>query len=119
MFVLPFIQDHLLVTLYRPAGAHAVVINKCNPDSFELKNSYPADPIIIIPKRRKTYAQHYVHANAPAYGLTDFAVQRKFDFYSGTNIEWNISVDDWILLDEGYRLQFRLKTPVIVISAPV
>ena len=99
-----------MVTLYRPSGAHAVVISKCNPDSFELKNSYPADPIIHIPKRRKTYAQHYVQANAATYGLTDIAIQRKSDFYSGTNIEWNISVGDWILLDEGYGLQFRLKT---------
>ena len=100
-----------MVTLYRPTGAHAVVISKCNPDSFELKNSYPADPIIHIPKRRKTYFQNYIQANAAAHGQ-GIAVQRKFNFYSGTNIEWNISGNDWILLDEGYSLQFRLKNLV-------
>ena len=90
--------------------AYAVVIKKCNPDSFELTNSYPAEPIIRIPKLRKTYFQHHIQANAVRdFGLSNMEVKTKFNSHSGMNIEWNTLDNDWLLMDEGYGLQFRLK----------
>ena len=114
-----FIQDHILVVICQAAQngaaqmAHAVVIKKCHSDSFELKNSYAAVPIINIPKSRKTFYQHYVQASADEFNvspkLQNIDVRRKFNSHSVMNIDWNTSVNDWLLMDEGYLLQFRLK----------
>jgi len=66
-------------------------------------NSYPNDPKIKIPKNRKTYYQDYIRASA----TTGLDVENHFSKYSTENIEWN--VNKWVLYDEGYSLQFRLK----------
>ena len=82
---------------------HAVVLERCLPDSFELKNSYPDDPIITIPKFRKTYNQHHIKSI--------ISNRRRFNFHSRTNIDWNTTPDDWLLSDEGYSLSFRVRNP--------
>ena len=88
---------------------HAVLLEKCLPDSFELKNSYPTDPIITIPKNQKTFYQNHIRKNIKQFDnqLSEACAVKIFAKYALENIEWECK-NQWILSDEGYSLQFRL-----------
>ena len=90
---------------------HAVLLGKIEPNFYELVNSYPKDPKIKVPKNRKTFYQDYIRARSAKFGnhVTGDDIENHFSKYSTKNIEWN--VNKWVLSDEGYSLQFRLKNP--------
>ena len=90
--------------------AHAVVLEECLPNCYKLKNSYPDDPVLTIPKNRKTFYQNYIQANAGEFKLTSKDVIQKFEFHSGQKIEWDTT--EWIFSDKGYSLKFQLKNIV-------
>ena len=100
--------------------SHAVVIEKCTLDSFVLKNSYPADPVITIPLVRQTFFQEHIRSNAHEFGhaVDKVYVEQRFNAHSGANsIVWKTSPGDWFLRDEGYSLQFRIKNSLIAPNA--
>ena len=88
---------------------HAVLLDKIKPNFYELVNSYPNDPKIRIPKNRKTFNQDFIRGRAADFGnhVTGVDIENLFSQHSNENIEWN--VNKWVLRDEGYSLQFRLK----------
>ena len=88
--------------------SHAVLLESCLPDSFLLRNSYPSDPIITIPRNRRTSYQNYIRDNSGDFSLTTEKVEKKFEFHSGVKIEWD-QPDEWILADTGYSMEFKLK----------
>ena len=106
----------MLVTVVQPnpqAGSphvsHAVLLESCLPDSFRLRNSYPADPIITIPRNRRTSHQNFIRDNSGDFSLSAENVEKKFEFHSGVKIEWD-KPDEWILADTGYSMKFKWKT---------
>ena len=88
---------------------HAVVLEACLPDAFQLRNSYESDPTIIIPRNRRTSLQNYIRNKSEDFNLPAEIVEKKFHVHSGVEIEWD-TPKEWILLDEGYSLEFKLKT---------
>ena len=111
----PF-QDHILVKLMNVGAAdqsavhdsHAVLLEKCLTDSFQLKNSYPTDPVIKIPKNRKTFYQNHIWTNCKQFGaeMSKEKIEKIFAEYAAGAVEWNVE-NEWILHDEGYSLRFR------------
>ena len=89
---------------------HAVVLNKCLDDKYELVNSYPSDPVITIPKNRKTSHQHLIRDRCHEFGnVTEDDVMKIFAKHA--TIDWD-SAGGWVLSDEAYALEFILKTNV-------
>ena len=108
----------MLVSVKRPkprAGfghiSHAVLLESCLPDSFRLRNSYPSDPIITIPRNRRTSYQNFIRDNSGKFRLSAETVEKKFEFHSGVKIEWD-KPDELIIADTGYSMEFKLKNQI-------
>ena len=57
-------------------SVHMVVLEKCLKDSYQLKNSYPNDPMIKIPKLRKTFLQNLIRSNSEDYNMTKKEIKK-------------------------------------------
>ena len=104
----------MLVTLHKfgrgdDHKSHAVVLEKCLPDAYQLKNSYESDPIITIPKNRKTFYQHVIKSKAKKdFNLEPSEVQDLFSENWKERVKFGVRRTDWILSDEAFSFEFRL-----------
>ena len=103
----------MLVTVHQfgRGGAytcHAVVLEKCLPDSYQLKNSYESEKDIKIPKNRKTFYQNEIKSKAAEFNLEQSKVQDLFNQNWKEKIKFGVLRKDWILFDEAFSFEFRL-----------
>ena len=75
---------------------------------YKLRNSIPTDPVLRIPKNRKTVAQNFICAFSDEIGIYPQEMEEIFENQAGNEIEWDTG-SELILSDEGFSLRFRLK----------